>query len=119
MGTAIDQRSAAVAHLRIRGVGGHQEPALADPPSCQLVNTAEKETSSVNEANPRVSKVAVWATGGVGKYAIRTITDRPNLELTGVWAHSDDKKGRDAGELAGIDPLGVYATRDEAAILGR
>ena len=35
--------------------------------------------------SPKTCKVAVWATGGVGKYAIRTIADRPNLELTGVW----------------------------------
>ena len=39
----------------------------------------------MTEATPKVYKVAVWATGGVGEYAIRTITDRPNLELTGVW----------------------------------
>jgi hypothetical protein len=63
-------------------------------------------------------KVAVWATGGVGKYAIRTIADRPNLELVGVWVHSDSKDGKDAGELAGIDPIGMHATRDESAILG-
>jgi hypothetical protein len=63
-------------------------------------------------------KVAVWATGGVGKYAIRTIADRPNLDLVGVWVHSDDKNGRDAGELAGIDPVGVLATQDESEILG-
>ena len=50
----------------------------------------------MTEATPKVYKVAVWATGGVGEYAIRTITDRPNLELTGVWVHSDEKKGRDA-----------------------
>ncbi len=62
-------------------------------------------------------KVAVWATGGVGKYAIRTIADRPNLELVGVWVHSESKSGKDAGELAGIDPVGVCATRDESAIL--
>ena len=62
-------------------------------------------------------KVAVWATGGVGKYAIRTIADRPNLDLVGVWVHSDDKNGKDAGELAGIDPLGVLATQDASAIL--
>src|SRR5262249_22078396 len=49
--------------------------------------------------------------------AIRTIADRPNLELVGVWVHSDSKGGKDAGELAGIDPLGVPATRDEAEIL--
>ena len=63
-------------------------------------------------------KVAVWATGGVGKYAIRTIADRPNLDLVGVWVHSDNKNGKDAGELAGIDPLGVRATQDESEILG-
>jgi hypothetical protein len=47
----------------------------------------------MNEANPKVYKAAVWATGGVGKYAIRTITDRPNLELTRVRVRSDEKKG--------------------------
>ena len=62
-------------------------------------------------------KVAVWATGGVGKYAIRTIADRPNLDLVGVWVHSESKHGKDAGELAGIDPMGVLATQDESEIL--
>ena len=62
-------------------------------------------------------KVAVWATGGVGKYAIRTIADRPNLDLVGVWVHSATKAGKDAGELAGIDPLGFAATQGAAEIL--
>jgi hypothetical protein len=62
-------------------------------------------------------KVIVWATGGVGRYAIRTLSDRPNLELTGVWVHSPAKDGRDAGELAGISPLGVRATRDADALI--
>ena len=34
----------------------------------------------------------------------------PELELVGCWVHSADKVGRDAGELAGIDPIGVPAT---------
>ena len=33
-------------------------------------------------------EVLVWATGGVGRYAIRTAADRPNLELVGAWVHS-------------------------------
>jgi len=61
--------------------------------------------------------VIVWATGGVGRYAIRTVADRRNLELVGVWVHSSAKEGRDAGELAGIDPLGVLASRDVDALL--
>ena len=65
----------------------------------------------------RCYKVIVWATGGVGRYAIRTIVDRPDFELAGVWVHSPAKDGKDAGELAGIAPLGVRATRDVDALL--
>ena len=32
-------------------------------------------------------KVVVWATGRVGRLAIRAVADRPNLELVGVWVH--------------------------------
>ena len=62
-------------------------------------------------------KVVVWATGRVGKLAIRTIADRPNLDLVGVWVHSESKDGQDAGTLAEIDSLGVPSTRDKDAIL--
>ena len=60
-------------------------------------------------------KVVVWATGRVGRLAIRAVADRSNLELVGVWVHSGSKDGKDAGTIAGIDPLGVAATRDDAA----
>jgi len=63
-------------------------------------------------------KIVVWATGGVGRYAIRTAADRPNLKLVGAWVHSAAKYGQDIGTLAGIDPLGVTATRDVDALLG-
>ncbi|MDT5184422.1 MAG: hypothetical protein QOI29_2580 [Mycobacterium sp.] len=62
-------------------------------------------------------KVAVWATGGVGRFAIRTVVDRPNLELVGAWVHSARKDGEDVGTLAGIASVGVRASRDEAAVL--
>jgi 2,4-diaminopentanoate dehydrogenase len=62
-------------------------------------------------------KAVVWATGRVGRLAIRAVADRPNLELVGVWVHSESKEGKDAGTIAGIEPLGVAATRDDAAIL--
>jgi 2,4-diaminopentanoate dehydrogenase len=62
-------------------------------------------------------KVVVWATGRVGRLAIRAVADRPNLELVGVWVHSESKDGKDAGMIAGIGPLGVAATRDDEAIL--
>jgi hypothetical protein len=62
-------------------------------------------------------KVAVWGTGGVGSIAIRSLHARPDLDLSGVWVHSADKVGRDVGELAGIDPIGLAATNDVDALL--
>ena len=63
------------------------------------------------------TRVVVWATGGVGTNAIRAIARRPDLELVGVWVHSTEKVGRDAGELAGIGALGIEATGDAAALV--
>jgi 2,4-diaminopentanoate dehydrogenase len=42
---------------------------------------------------------------------------QPDLELVGCYAWSADKAGRDAGELSGIDPVGVAATDDVDALL--
>jgi len=49
--------------------------------------------------------------------AIRAIARRPDLELVGVWVHGAEKEGVDAGTLAGIDAVGVPATRDVDALL--
>lgn len=57
-------------------------------------------------------RVIQWATGGVGQSAIAAIAAHPELELAGCWVHSAAKHGADAGELAGIGPLGVAARTD-------
>jgi hypothetical protein len=62
-------------------------------------------------------RVIQWSTGNVGQLAIRALLEHPKLELVGVWVHSEAKDGRDAGELCGLDPLGVRATRDIDALL--
>ncbi|GFG75162.1 NAD(P)H-dependent amine dehydrogenase family protein [Mycobacterium botniense] len=62
-------------------------------------------------------RVVVWSTGGVGSIAIDAIRRRPDLELVGVWVHSPEKVGRDAGELAGGTAIGVAATNDADALL--
>jgi hypothetical protein len=62
-------------------------------------------------------RVVGWSTGGVGRLAIRAIARRADLELAGVWVHSAEKDGVDAGTLAGIEPLGVAATTDGNALL--
>jgi 2,4-diaminopentanoate dehydrogenase len=62
-------------------------------------------------------RVAVWGSGGVGSRAIAAIAARPDLELVGVWVHSPEKDGVDAGVLAGGDPLGVPATNDAEVLI--
>lgn len=62
-------------------------------------------------------RVVQWTTGNVGKSSVEAIANNPNYELIGLYAWSRDKAGRDAGELAGIAPLGVTATNDVDALL--
>src|SRR5262249_61013039 len=57
------------------------------------------------------------STGTVGTAALRCIIRHPELELVGVWVHSADKAGRDAGELCGLPSTGVVATNDVDALL--
>ena len=62
-------------------------------------------------------RVIQWSTGNVGRYALRAILNHPELELAGLWVHGEKKAGVDAGELCGVAPVGVAATRDADALL--
>lgn len=62
-------------------------------------------------------RVVQWATGHVGKVAIRHFAANPAYELAGVLVTNPKKVGKDAGAIAGIEPLGVLATDDPGAIL--
>lgn len=55
-------------------------------------------------------RVVQYATGMAGKEAIRAMANHPELELVGCLVFAKDKVGRDAGEIAGIAPLGVVCT---------
>jgi hypothetical protein len=61
-------------------------------------------------ADKRPYRVIQWATGAVGKYAIAAVHHKPAFELVGCWVHNPAKVGMDAGEIAGIGPIGVKAT---------
>lgn len=62
-------------------------------------------------------RVIHFGTGFAGIHALRGILDHPELELVGLVVHSDEKAGKDAGELAGTNPVGVTATQDLDAAL--
>src|ERR1700758_3698478 len=50
------------------------------------------------------------ATGNVGTEMIKRIGNHPDLELIGLHCYTSEKVGKDAGELAGVAPIGVTAT---------
>jgi len=62
-------------------------------------------------------RVVQWATGSVGVAAIKGILSHPELELAGCWVHSEDKSGKDVGDIIGWSPLGVTATNSVDEIL--
>jgi len=73
-----------------------------------------KESNSAK----RPLRVVQWSTGNAGVCAVRGIVHHPDLELVGLHAHSADKIGRDAAELADLpEATGVIATDDVAALL--
>jgi len=63
-------------------------------------------------------RIVQFSTGNVGVHALRSIIERPDLELVGVHARGRDKIGRDAADLCGFGgPTGVFATDDIDALI--
>ncbi|MFT4519736.1 MAG: hypothetical protein ACI9JM_002133 [Halioglobus sp.] len=62
-------------------------------------------------------KIIQWSSGNVGKSAIRTVAQRKDLKLVGLFVYDPKKVGMDAGEIAGIKRLGVKASNDKDNLL--
>ena len=63
-------------------------------------------------------RVAHIGTGNVGRLALIELIANPAFELTGLVVSADEKVGRDAGELAGLEvTTGITATKDLDAVL--
>lgn len=72
------------------------------------VNTAPKK---------KKYKVIIWGPGEIGGAVVRAALNRPDIEIVGAKVFSPHKHGRDLGELVGVAPIGVKATRSKAEIL--
>ncbi len=57
-------------------------------------------------------RIIQWATGNIGLRSLRAVIEHPSMELVGLYVYSDDKVGRDAGDLCGTAPTGVIASRN-------
>ena len=62
-------------------------------------------------------RVIQWATGNVGRHAVAAVHGHPDLKLVGARVYSDEKAGRDVGEICGIGEIGITATNDVDEIL--
>jgi 2,4-diaminopentanoate dehydrogenase len=62
-------------------------------------------------------RVIQCGTGNVGKHALRSIIERPDLELVGLKVYSDDKVGMDAGDFVGAPKTGILAVKDLDEVL--
>lgn len=51
-----------------------------------------------------------WATGAMGTACLRSMLDHPGVEVVGCYVYSAAKAGRDVGELAGREAIGVLST---------
>lgn len=59
--------------------------------------------------------VLQWATGAVGREALRGILDHPDLELVGVKVYSADKDGVDAGVNVVTTSFAFHPARTDPA----
>ena len=64
-----------------------------------------------------MTRIVQWATGSMGRTALRRIIDSPDLTLAGCYVYGLKKAGRDAGDLARRGTTGVLATNDRQAII--
>lgn len=62
-------------------------------------------------------RVIVWGPGRMGGICIWEVIESNAFELVGVRAYSDSKNGKDAGEIIGVEPIGVLATTDVDELL--
>jgi len=64
------------------------------------------------------TRVVQWATGAVGRCALRELIENPHYQLVGVLVYDPAKAGLDAGALCGLPATtGVLATADKDEII--
>lgn len=62
-------------------------------------------------------RVIQWATGTVGKVALKHFIENPVIDLVGVLVTNPEKVGKDAGDIIGLPATGVIATNDIEKII--
>ena len=64
-------------------------------------------------------RIIVWGTGFVGKAVLKSLLGHEGFEIAGVLVNDPAKEGLDLGEILGVAPTGIRASRDIEAVLAR
>ncbi|MBW2288833.1 MAG: dihydrodipicolinate reductase [Deltaproteobacteria bacterium] len=65
-----------------------------------------------------IYRVVQWGSGNIGRHSLRHLIQHPDYELVGLHAHSPEKIGRDAAEIAGLPgATGIVASSDIDSLL--
>ncbi|MBW2421699.1 MAG: dihydrodipicolinate reductase [Deltaproteobacteria bacterium] len=63
-------------------------------------------------------RVVQWGTGNIGYHSLRHLIQHPDYELVGLHAHSPEKLGKDAAQIAGLPgTTGIVGSNDIDALL--
>lgn len=62
-------------------------------------------------------KVALWGSGTLAGAIMRQLIKRPDFEVVAMLCYSEEKHGKDIGEITGTAPLGVAATRNKDEVI--
>lgn len=68
-------------------------------------------TYRLEQVPMRTYRIIQWFTGQIALEQVRLMAGDPRFEIVGALCFHEEKDGRDLGELAGIEPLGIRVTR--------
>ena len=77
-----------------------------------------KNAGELTGSGRKKYRVIQWATGNIGRRAMRTVIEHPQMELVGLYVSAPEKVGKDAGTLCGAAPVGIVATNSIDEIVG-
>lgn len=63
-------------------------------------------------------RVVIFGLGTLGSGVARILAERDAFEIVGAVCRRPENDRRDVGDIAGIGPIGVLASRDQDAVLG-
>ena len=63
------------------------------------------------------ARVVIFGLGTLGSGVVRILAERDAYEIVAAVCRREENDGMDVGDIAGIGPIGIFASKDEDAVL--